>query len=66
MWLIYGKKEREIFEDRKEEFPEYLAEIYDNTRTLHDGKWMVIRISDDTYLDEIIEMIKIKRSPQKR
>ena len=61
--LIYGKKEREIFESRKKEFPKYLTKIYDNTKEYHDGKWMLIRIEDSKYNNELIEMIKIKKKP---
>lgn len=61
--LIYGKKEREIFESRKKEFPKYLTKIYDNTKEYHDGKWMLIRIENSKYNNELIEMIKIKKKP---
>ena len=61
--LIYGKKEREIFESRKKDFPKYLTKIYDNTKEYHDGKWMLIRIENSKYNNELIEMIKIKKKP---
>jgi len=61
--LIYGKKEREIFESRKKEFPKYLTKIYDNTKEYHDGKWILIRIENSKYNNELIEMIKIKKKP---
>jgi len=61
--LIYGKKERETFESRKKEFPKYLTKIYDNTKEYHDGKWILIRIEDSKYNNELIEMIKIKKKP---
>lgn len=61
--LIYGKKERETFESRKKEFPKYLTKIYDNTKEYHDGKWMLIRIENSKYNNELIEMIKIKKKP---
>lgn len=61
--LIYGKKEREIFESRKKEFSKYLTKIYDNTKQYHDGKWMLIRIENSKYNNELIEMIRIKKKP---
>jgi len=61
--MIYGKKEREIFENRKKEFSRYITKIYDNTKEYHDGKWMLIRVEDDKYNKELIEMIKIKKKP---
>ncbi len=61
--LIYGKKEREIFESRKKEFPKHFTKIYDNTKEYHDGKWVLIRIENSKYNNELIEMIKIKKKP---
>lgn len=62
--LIYGKKEREIFESRRSEFPEYLTRIYDDTREYHDGKWMLIRIKDKRFDRDLKELIRIKKRPK--
>jgi len=62
--LIYGKKERESFENQKEKFSDYINSIYDNTKQYHDGKWMLIRIENTKYIKELFEMIKIKKSPK--
>lgn len=63
--LIYGKKEIEQFESRKNEFSDYMVNIFNETKQYHDGKWQLIRISDDKYLNELEEMIKIKKKPKK-
>ncbi|KPU46143.1 hypothetical protein OXPF_02530 [Oxobacter pfennigii] len=64
--LVYGKKEIEQFENRKNEYSSFITSIYDATKQYHDGKWLLIRIEDDRYLNELIEMIKIKKKPNKK
>jgi hypothetical protein len=63
--LIYGKNEIAQFESRKNEFSDYMVNIFDETKQYHDGKWQLIRISDDKHLNELEEMIKIKKKPKK-
>ena len=64
--IIFGKAEREKFESVKNNFSPFICGYYDNSRTYHDGKWMFIDIEDETYLNEIIEMIKIKKKPNRK
>ena len=64
--LVYGKKEVEQFENGKHEFSDNIRAIFDETRQYHDGKWMLIRIEDGTYMGELMEMIKIKKKPKKK
>lgn len=59
--LVYGKKEIEQFEARKNEFSDYMNAIFSETKQYHDGKWMLIRIEDEKYINELKEMIKIKK-----
>ena len=61
--IIFGKKEREIFETSEYKFSDYIANYYQNSKTYHDGKWMFIDIGDDTYIGDIVELIKIKKKP---
>jgi hypothetical protein len=44
--IIFGKAEREKFESRRGEFPQYIQDIYDNSQTYHDGKWMMFPVTD--------------------
>lgn len=63
--IIYGKAERETFEQDKERFSPQIQTIYDETRTYHDGKWIMIDILDDSLIDELKNMIFIKKKPKK-
>ncbi|NDV95718.1 DUF3788 family protein [Dysgonomonas sp. 521] len=63
--LIYGKKEVILFNAQRESFDAYFTEIFDNTPQLHDGRWMLITIKDETLLPDLAKMIMIKKSIKK-
>lgn len=64
--LVYGKKEVEVFEQEKTSFNPLLVNIFDNTEQLHDGRWMLIPLQDDSYLEDIKRMITIKKKPKNK
>ena len=59
--IIFGKKEREKYEEKTSEFSEYINSYYEKSKTYHDGKWMFIDLYNETHLPEIIKMIEIKK-----
>lgn len=64
--IIFGKKERECFENRKSEFSQYIRDYYENSKTYHDGKWMFIDVTTLEQLYEIKELIQIKKKPNRK
>ncbi len=64
--IILGKAEREKFEAVKQEFPIEIQHLYDQERTLHDGKWLLIRVADLQTLDAVKRLILIKKKPNRR
>lgn len=64
--IIFGQKERHVFEERQEEFSQYIRDIYNNSKTYHDGKWMFFNIYDDEYVDSFIRLLKIKKKPNRK
>jgi hypothetical protein len=64
--VIFGKQERAKFEPDMEVFSSFVKDYYDNSKTYHDGKWMFIKVSNSEHIKEIIELIKIKRKPNKK
>lgn len=64
--ITYGKAEREKFEAIKTSISKQLQEIYEMTTTLHDGKWLWIPLDDELKVEDIIEMLKIKRRPNRK
>ncbi len=64
--IILGKAEREKFEEVKEDFPLEIQELYDRERTLHDGKWLLIRVADLVTLEAVKKLILIKKKPNRK
>lgn len=64
--VIFGKKEREIFEERRGEFSQYICAYYDNSTTYHDGKWMFIDVTTLEQLEEIKKLVQIKKKPNRK
>lgn len=64
--IIFGKAEREKFEENPAAFSEHIQNIYYSSKTYHDGKWMSIDISDMKAAKEIIQLIHIKKKPNRK
>jgi len=64
--IVLGKTEREKFEEIKHEFPLEIQELYDRERTLHDGKWLLIRVDDLKTLEAVKKLILIKKKPNRK
>ena len=64
--VIFGKKEREIFEAQRSEFSPYIQNYYDNSTTYHDGKWMFIDVVTTAQLEEVKRLIIIKKKPNRK
>ena len=64
--IILGKAEREKFEKIKDEFPIEIQELYDRQRTLHDGKWLLIRVDNLQTLEAVKKLILIKKNPNRK
>ncbi len=61
--IIFGKAQRDKFDIVRNTFSQYIQNIYDSSKTYHDGKWMSVEIKNSKQASEIIEMIKIKKQP---
>ncbi len=64
--VTLGKAEREKFDARRESFSARVQEIYDSTQTYHDGKWLWIELQDSTMNGELLELLHIKRRPNRK
>lgn len=64
--IIFGQKEREIFEAQAESFSDYICDHYNNSKTYHDGKWMLIDVTTMEQLEEVKKLILIKKKPNRK
>jgi hypothetical protein len=62
--IVFGKKEVEQFNIHQNEFSRELVTLFQETKQLHDGKWLWIRIRNSDLLDDIKQMLSFKRSPE--
>lgn len=64
--IIFGKAEREKFENSRQEFSQYINDFYDNTHQYHDGKWLYLDYNSDLSVEDIKKLILIKKKPNVR
>lgn len=64
--ITYGKAEREKFDLIRDSLSVNLQKIYDETKTLHDGKWLWIPLDDALKTEDMMAMLKIKRRPNRK
>lgn len=64
--IILGKIEREKFEAQRDIYTERMLALYDTTESYHDGKWLWIPIDNELSFDDIVNMLKIKRKPNRK
>ena len=64
--VILGKAERLKFEAAKETYSKEVQEIYDNTHTYHDGKWIMFEPTDTSLFNDFVRLLGIKRKPNKK
>lgn len=64
--IIFGKKEREIFDTQIGDFSDYIKDYYNNSKTYHDGKWMFIDVTTMEQLEEVKKLILIKKKPNRK
>ncbi len=64
--IVFGKDERSKFEVEKENYSKEVQEIYDNTHTYHDGKWIMFEPTDTTLFNDFVRLWSVKRKPNRK
>ena len=64
--LTLGKKEVEAFELIKNEFTPYIVDVFENTKQLHDGRWLWLKVTKISETPDIKRLITIKKRPKKQ
>ena len=63
---MFGKDEREKFEEQREAFGDAIHKEYDDAEVYHDGKWLGFDVYDETLIDDIFLLLHIKRKPNRK
>jgi hypothetical protein len=61
--VVMGGAEREKFEERRYAWRPHLVKLYDEAKTYIDGKWLTIAILSDDDLQDVTELLAMKRLP---
>lgn len=64
--VILGKDERLKFEADRDSYSKEVQRIYDETKTYHDGKWLMFEPTDTALFDDFIRLLRIKRKPNRK
>ena len=64
--VVRGKDERSKFETDRENYTGEVQRIYDEAQTYHDGKWIMFEPKDTSLFNDFMELLKIKRKPNRR
>ena len=64
--IIFGKDERTKFEAIRDTLSDAVCRQYDETKTYHDGKWLMFEPIDTTLFDDFMKLLGIKRKPNKK
>ena len=62
--VILGNKEVEKFQNMREELSADLVQLFDETKQLHDGRWLWIRQPSMGTIEDIKKLIQLKRRPK--
>ena len=64
--IIFGKDERTKLEEIRDTLSEAVCRRYDEAKTYHDGKWVMFEPTDTTELDDYLQLLAIKRKPNRK
>ena len=64
--IVLGKEERSKFETDRENYSKEVQKIYDEAQTYHDWKWIMFEPKDTSLFNDFMELLKIKRKPNRR
>ncbi len=64
--VILGKDERAKFESGRSEYSESVQNVYDDSKTYHDGKWLMFEPVDTSLFGDFMQLLAIKRRPNRK
>lgn len=64
--IIFGKDERTKFEADIVNYTEQVQKVYNESKTYHDGKWVMFELTDTSLFEDMEKLLLIKRKPNKK
>jgi hypothetical protein len=63
--IVFGAAEREKVETIRDQLSARTRKIYDEAKTYHDGKWMLLGINSARTIEDVMRLLALKRRPKK-
>jgi hypothetical protein len=63
--IVLGKKESEKALSTRDELSSKIYKLIENTKQLHDGRWLWIRLSTASGTEDVKKLLQMKRKPKK-
>ncbi len=64
--MIVNKKRIHNDDADRSNYSKEVQKIYGDTKTYHDGKWLMFEPTDTTLFDDFVKLLGIKRKPNKK
>ncbi len=64
--IIFGKNEREKFDDIRTGLSDVICKRYDEATVYRDGKWVMFEPTDMSEFDDYMKLLAIKRKPNRK
>lgn len=64
--VILGKEERAKFEEGRNSYSKEVQKVYDEAKTYRDGKWIMFEPTNTEQFDDYINLLTIKRKPNRK
>ena len=62
--IVFGAIEREKVKEIRDSLSKYTQKEYDNAKTYHDGKWVLLTINSNEVIKDVMNLLVIKRKPK--
>lgn len=62
--IVFGADERSGVEAMRHELSEKTRAAYDEARTYHDGKWVLLSVDDEVVVSDVERLLAVKRRPK--
>lgn len=62
--IVFGAEERAKVEAMRDSLSQHTRKKYDEATTYHDGKWLLLTIDTDKVVEDVMQLLAVKRKPK--
>ena len=62
--IVFGAEERGKVEAIRDSLSQHTQKEYDEATTYHDGKWLILAIDSDEVVEDVMQLLAVKRKPR--